>query len=75
VGISGIESAYIFAVPYAIDLERGYRIQNGKRIELTPKTIKNPHAQVGYASKGAEEQEPEFMRDLDRAISKAFNQI
>jgi hypothetical protein len=72
---NGIESSYIFGVPYAIDFERGFKIVGGKKVELTPRTAINPNAQIGFASKGADEQENEFMADLNRAISKAFNQI
>jgi hypothetical protein len=72
----GIKSAYIFTMPYSFDLERGYSVRGGKRTKaFNINTTINPNAQIGYGKRGADEQEPEFMRDLSKSIDKAFNQI
>jgi hypothetical protein len=70
---TGIKSSYIFAEPYAYKLEKGVRDDGVTPLNI--KTTINPNARSGYASKGADDQEPEFMRDLYRAISKAWREI
>jgi hypothetical protein len=75
----GIKSAFRFTVPYAKKLEDGFgfiRTKRGiKRVEFDIKTDKNPNAQSGYAARGVAESEPLFMKDLNKAISEAFQKI
>jgi hypothetical protein len=70
---TGITSEFIFAEPYAFKLEKDVNPKTGK--ELNINTSINPNARKGYAAKGVEEQEDFFMRDLDKAIGKAFQQL
>lgn len=69
---NGIKSAFVFAVPYAFDLERGKR-KDGTEINI--KTIVNPNAQSGYSARAVDEQEPFFISGLKKVIGIAFNRI
>jgi hypothetical protein len=62
----GIESSFIFAVPYAYRMEKWTGNIN--------QSI-NPFAQAGYAKRGVEEQEPFFILDLKKTIGKVFNKL
>lgn len=65
---TGIESAFIFAVPYAYDLEIGER--NGKELNIS--TDVNPEAISGYSTHGIEKYEKQFIDDLKKAIGESF---
>jgi hypothetical protein len=70
---TGIESSFIFGVPYAFKMEKGVDPITGK--ELNIRTTINPNARKGYAEQGVSDNEPFFIRDLKKAIGKAWGQI
>jgi hypothetical protein len=69
----GIQSSFIFGVPYAFRLERGINPVTGKRLNI--KTIVNPNARSKYAETAVNENERDFIDDVKKAISRAWRQI
>jgi len=65
---NGIESAFIFGVPYALKLEEN-------KDELTIYTDINPNAQDHYVSDAIDENEKLFVDDVKKAISVAWGKV
>lgn len=69
----GIKSSFIFAKPYAVKMETG--IDPITKKEINVNTGINPNAQIKYATRGVDEQEPFFIKDLKKVVSIAFNEV
>jgi len=69
----GLESKFIFAVPYAKKLEGGENPETGEEYNINQSI--NPNAQAGYSKRAMDENAKFFMEITKKAISKAFDRI
>jgi hypothetical protein len=76
IGPRGFESAFIFGVPYAVNIETGKRrLKSGKVIELKQRSFDNPKGGFGYAGKAVDSMSDKFITDLKNTVSKVWNRI